>query len=114
MRRENIDAILLPDVNLLPRLPVELAARYRFPTIHSLSHVVTEWGGLAAYSTVSSESVRAAAGYADRILRGEKPGDMPVQEPQRYEFILNERAARELGLSFPPTFRMRATGVVSK
>jgi putative ABC transport system substrate-binding protein len=113
MRRERIEAILLPDLNMLPRLPVELAARYRFPTIHSLTHVVTEWGGLAAYSTVTFDGVRVAAAYADRILRGARPADLPVQEPQLYEFVLNERAARDLGVSFPQASRMRATRILS-
>jgi putative ABC transport system substrate-binding protein len=113
MRREQIDAILLPDLNLAPRLPVELAAKYRFPTIHSLSHVAAEWGGLAAYSTLADDGLHAIADYSDRILRGAKPADLPVQEPLRYELILNERAAQELGVSFPPAFRMRATRVIS-
>ena len=113
MRRERIDAILLPDLTLSPKLTVDLAARYRFPTVHSLTHVVTEWGGLAAYSTMDSESLSAVAAYADRILRGAKPAELPVQEPQRYELVLNERAARDLGLSFPAALRMRANRIVS-
>jgi putative ABC transport system substrate-binding protein len=74
--------------------------------------VVTEWGGLAAYSTATADSMRVVAGYADRILRGAKPADLPVQEPQLYEFVLNEGAARDLGVSFSPASRLRATRIV--
>jgi putative ABC transport system substrate-binding protein len=91
-----------------------MVAKYRFPTIHSLTHVVTDWGGLAAYSTASWPTMDSVASYADRILRGTKPSDLPVQEPERYEFILNERAARDLGISFPQVLRMRATQILSR
>lgn len=113
MQLDRVDAFLLPDVNMHPRTLVELAARYKLPTIHSLSHVVTDWGGLAAYST---EAISAAevADYAARILRGARAADLPVQEPTRFELILNVRAARELGLAFPESFRLRATQLIEK
>jgi putative ABC transport system substrate-binding protein len=113
IRQENIDAILLPDINALPSTLVALVAKYRLPTIHSLTHVVTDWGGLAAYSTAPS-GMDSVAGYADRILRGTAPADLPVQESERYELVLNQRAARDIGISFPPTLLMRATQVLSK
>ena len=114
IRQERIDAILLPDVIALPSTVVALVAKYRLPTIHSLTHVVTDWGGLAAYSTAPSPGMDDVAGYADRILRGARPANLPVQEAEKYELILNERAAREIGVSFPPTIMMRATTVLSK
>jgi putative ABC transport system substrate-binding protein len=113
MRRDGIEAFLLPDINVRPTLLVELAARHRLPTIYSLTHVVTDWGGLAAYSTEAS-SVEDVVGYAVRILRGERPADLPVQEPTRFELVLNSRAARELGLTFPSSFLLRANHVVDK
>jgi len=113
MNRDGIEAFLLPDINVRPTLLVELAARHRLPTIHSLSHVVTEWGGLAAYSTEAS-SVEDVVGYAVRILHGERAADLPVQEPTRFELILNARAARDLGLTFPPSLLVRANQVVEK
>ena len=82
---------------------IELAAKYRLPTIHALTHVVTEWGGLAAYATEAKSDPANIADYVDRILKGAKPRDLPVQEPTRFELVLNARAARDLGLSFPPT-----------
>src|SRR5689334_12917213 len=78
MRRDGIEAFLLPDINVLPTVLVELAARHRLPTVYSLTHVVTDWGGLAAYSTEAS-SVDDVVGYAVRILRGERAADLPVQ-----------------------------------
>ncbi len=114
MRGDGVDAVLLPDLNVMPRLLVELAAKYRLPTIHSLTHVVTDWGGLAAYATEASPDLADIAGYADRILKGAKPADLPVQEPTRFVLVLNARAARSLGLVFPPTFLLRASEIVEK
>ena len=113
MRREKIDAFLLPDTNVLPPVLIELAARHRLPTIYALSGMVTELGGLAAYST-QANSLEDVVGYAVRILRGERPADLPVQESTRFEFILNARAARALGLTFPPSLLLRADQVVEK
>src|SRR4029078_1770859 len=103
----------LPDLNAGPMTLVELAARYRLPTIYSLSHVVTDWGGLGAYSTVATDSEHVV-GYAVRILRGELPADLPVQEPTRFELVLNARAARDLGVVFSPSLRVRASQVIEK
>ena len=114
LRRDGVDAFLLPDLNVLPTVLVKLAAKYRLPTIHSLTHVVTDWGGLAAYATEAMPDLSDIADYADRILKGARPGDLPVQEPTRFELVLNARSARALGLTFPPTFLLRASAVVEK
>ena len=113
MRRDGIDAFLLPDTNVLPPVLVELAARHRLPTIYGLTGMVTELGGLAAYST-QANSLEDVVGYAVRILRGERPADLPVQESTRFEFILNARAAREVGITFSPSLLLRADQVVEK
>jgi putative ABC transport system substrate-binding protein len=113
MRRDGIEAFLLPDTNVLPPVLVELAARHRLATIYALSAMVTDLGGLAAYST-QANSLEEVVGYAVRILRGERPADLPVQESTRFEFILNARAARALGLAFPPSLLLRANQVVEK
>jgi putative ABC transport system substrate-binding protein len=113
MRHEGVEAFLLPDQSGAPTLLVALAARHRLATIHSLTHVVTDWGGLAAYSTAAT-SIDEVADYAARILRGARPGDLPVQEPTRFELVLNARAARELGIEFPASFLLRASQVVDK
>jgi len=114
MRQDGIDVFLLPDINVEGRLVVELAAKHRFPTIHALSHAVTDWGGLAAYTTSASAELAVVSEYADRVLKGEKPRDLPVQEPAQFELVLNARAARAIGVSFPRTFMLRATRVVDK
>lgn len=113
MRRDRIDAFLLPDINYYSPTLVALAARYRLPTIHSLTHVVTEWGGLAAYATEAG-GFDEVASYADRILKGARPGELPVQESSRFELVLNARAARAIGVTFPRVFMLRASAVVEK
>ena len=114
LRKDGMDAFLLPDTNVQGQVVVELAARYRLPTIHALSHVVTEWGGLAAYTTLPSDELEGVAKYAVRILKGERPRDLPVQEPVEYELVLNARAARAMDLEIPPVFMLRATKVIEK
>ena len=114
MRQDGVDAFLLPDMNVQGAVVVALAAKYRMPTIHSLANSVTDWGGLAAYTTSAKEELPGAASYAVRILEGERPGTLPVQEPAQYELVLNSRAARAMGVSFPPTFMIRATTVIEK
>jgi putative ABC transport system substrate-binding protein len=113
MRSDRIDAFLLPDINYHAPTLVALASKYRLPTIYSLTHVVTDWGGLAAYATEAG-GFDEIASYADRILKGARPGDLPVQEPLRFELVLNARAARAIGVAFPPVFMLRASAVVEK
>jgi putative ABC transport system substrate-binding protein len=114
MRKDGVDAFLLPDTNIGGAVVVALAAKYRVPTIHSLANSVTDWGGLAAYSTSAKEELPGAASYAVRILHGERPATLPVQEPAQYELVLNSRAARAMGVSFPQTLVIRATAVIEK
>ncbi len=114
MRQENIDAFLLPDINVQGQVVVALAAKYRLPTIHALSHVVTDWGGLAAYTTSAPDELAGVSEYAVRVLKGERVRDLPVQEPAQYELVLNARAANVIGVSFPKKFMLRATRVVEK
>jgi putative ABC transport system substrate-binding protein len=72
-----------------------------------------QWsGGLLAYGTNVSDLFRRAAGYVDRILRGEKPGDLPIQSPTKYELVLNLKTAKELGLDIPATLLARADEVI--
>ena len=114
MRQDGVDAFLLPDMNIQGAVVVALAAKYRMPTIHSLAHSVTDWGGLAAYTTSAQEELPGAVSYAVRILKGERPGTLPVQEPAQYELVLNSRAARDMGVAFPRTLMIRATAVIEK
>jgi putative ABC transport system substrate-binding protein len=82
-------------------LLITLAARHRMPTVYP-SRVFVIRGGLISYGDVSTDVFRRAAGYVDRILKGEKPADLPVQAPTKYETVVNLKTAKALGLSIPP------------
>jgi putative tryptophan/tyrosine transport system substrate-binding protein len=88
-----------------------LAARHRLPAIY-FDPVIVFGGGLMSYSPDRVEMARQAASYADRILRGEKPGDLPVQQPTKYELVINLKAAKAIGLNVPPALIVRAVEVI--
>jgi putative ABC transport system substrate-binding protein len=88
-----------------------LAARHRLPTIYPYSYFV-RGGGLFSYGPDPVDLERRAAGYVDRILRGEKPAGLPVQAPTKYELVLNLKTAKALGLDVPPLLQQRADEVI--
>jgi putative ABC transport system substrate-binding protein len=90
---------------------INLAARYRLPAIYPLRIFVTD-GGLASYGPATTDLYPRVAGYIDRILRGEKPADLPVQAATKYETVLNLKTAKALGLTLPPSFHLRADVVI--
>jgi putative ABC transport system substrate-binding protein len=90
---------------------VELAGKYRLPAIYFQKGFVDE-GGLMFYGADSTDQFRLAAVYVDKILKGAKPADLPVQQATKFEFVINLKAAKQLGLTLSPDFLARANQVI--
>jgi putative ABC transport system substrate-binding protein len=105
--------IAAPDafINNNRRVVMALTERHRLPAIYGLRQFVTE-GALISYGPDTADIVRRSAAYVDRILKGENPGDLPVQAPTKYELVINLKTARALGLDVPPTLLARADEVI--
>ena len=105
--------VLMPDgfLNVHRAEIISLAARYRVPTVYPW-RFFPELGGLVSYGSEQRDLFRTAAGYVDRILKGEKPADLPVQAPTKYELVINHTTAKALGLTVPPTLIARADEVI--
>ena len=93
------------------KLIIALAALHQLPAVYGLRFFVVD-GGLISYGPDSVEPYRRAAGYVDRILKGEKPGDLPVQAPTKYDLVINLQTAKALSLTVPPTLLARADEVI--
>ena len=93
------------------QLIIKLAAQYRLPAVYPYNFFVTE-GGLISYGPDRVDPFRRAATYVDRILKGEKPADLPVQAPTKYELVVNLKTAKALGLTIPQSVLARADEVI--
>jgi putative ABC transport system substrate-binding protein len=112
--RERPDAVLVirDPLNQIQRNRiVSLAAQYKLRAIYPLAMYV-DAGGLMSYGVVESELFRRAATYVDKILKGAKPADLPVEQPTKFEFNINLKAAKQIGLTIPPTVLARADRVI--
>jgi putative tryptophan/tyrosine transport system substrate-binding protein len=114
MRKENIQGVLVGDFGeALTSAPliIELAIEHRVPAIYAF-RVFTQAGGLMSYGVNLSESYRHLAQQADRVLKGEYPGDVPYLRPTNFELVLNRQAAKALGVELPPLLLARADEVI--
>jgi putative ABC transport system substrate-binding protein len=93
------------------KMIIELAARYRLPAIYPFRYFAAD-GGLVSYGTNVVDQFRQAAVYVDQILRGTKPGDLPVQQPNKFQLVINLKTAKALGLTIPPTLLATADEVI--
>ena len=113
MKREHADALLVleePVPGVYAKTIAELAAKARIPTLFAPSRVAA--GGLIAYGTSQTEAIRHMAAYVDKILKGSKPAELPVETVTRYELIVNLKTAREIGVTIPPGLLTRADRVI--
>ena len=114
MARDGADAVVvLPDPVFFTarKQVVELATRYQLPAVYHAREVV-EIGGLMSYGVSLSDQFRRAASYVDKILKGAKPGDLPVEQATRFELVINLKTAKELGLTIPQSLLLQADEVI--
>jgi putative ABC transport system substrate-binding protein len=110
--REPGGGLVVPAFKVARRAPIIVAAaRNNVPAVYFLS-TFTRDGGLLSYGVDQVDLFRPAASYVDRILRGEKPGDLPVQFPTKFEMVVNRKTATALGLAIPPSIMLRVDEVI--
>jgi putative ABC transport system substrate-binding protein len=110
MEKSPPDAVIIQP-SLPAKRAAELALKYRIPAV-SFVRAIVEEGALMTYSVAGAEAYREAAVFVDKILKGAKPADLPVEEPTRFELVINLKTAKALGLTIPPAFLARADDVI--
>ena len=90
----------------------DLAARHRLPAIYPFSAIASESGGLMAYDVSEPDLHRRAASYVDRILKGAKPSDLAIEQPTKFNLVINLKTAKALGLTIPQSLLLRADQVI--
>jgi putative ABC transport system substrate-binding protein len=109
--KERVDAVMISPYSALPNETAAFAVRHRLPTM-TLMGSVGQVGQLIAYGANFGAQVRRVAGYVDRILKGAKPNELPVEQAQRFELVINLKTAKALGLTIPPSLLARADQVI--
>jgi putative tryptophan/tyrosine transport system substrate-binding protein len=110
-RAEAVFVLAGPLFNPQPALLTQNAVKSRLPAAYPSSRFVEE-GGLMSYAVNRADLDRRAATYVDKILKGAKPGDLPVEQPKKFEFVINLKAAKQIGLTIPPNVLARADKVI--
>jgi ABC-type uncharacterized transport system substrate-binding protein len=114
MKKNHDQGVLVPAAPFMfvhRKTVIDLAATHRVPAVYELQ-VYVEPGGLMSYGVTISEMQRRAAGYVDKILRGAKPADLPIEQPATFELVINLKTAKALGLTIPPSLLQRADQVI--
>jgi ABC-type uncharacterized transport system substrate-binding protein len=114
MRKNHDQALMVSSsafMFLYRKALADLAVTHRIPAIYEVQNFL-EYGGLMSYGVNVAEMQHRAAGYVDRILKGAKPGDLPIEQPTKFDFIINRKAARLLGLTIPPSVLQRADQII--
>jgi putative tryptophan/tyrosine transport system substrate-binding protein len=114
MSKAHVDALLVvlsPLVTLHSKRIAELALKHRLPGMYPTRQFAEE-GGIAAYGPLLSDLYRRAATYVDKILKGVNPADLPIEQPMKFEFIINLKAAKQIGVTIPPNVLARADTVI--
>ena len=106
-----VTVVSTPVFDAEPRRLVDLVAKHRLPAVYTFKAYV-DAGGLMSYGPDISDLFRRAATYVDKILKGARPGDLPVEQPTKFELLINLKTAKALGLTIPPSLLARADQVV--
>ena len=109
--RDRAEAIFVADCTVIPPSTIDLIAKIKLPAIYSTARFA-EAGALMSYGTNFPDLWRRAAIYVDKILKGPKPADLPVEQPKKFEFVINLKTAKQIGLTIPPNVLARADKVI--